>query len=398
MIKTITTEDRSQRHSSTLLRASGSRKIGGQIARAYQAAKNAFTAALQKAQAMGMSAEQAEQLQEDVATSGKIGASLDAANGYIAQKEQERAERAAAYRAWRVEETTYVPPTEPPVTPAQPQTQAAESELDSAMRSYMAWVQAAEAGTFDTQAYTRVMKQTSVAISTSTITPTPTATPSATVTATKPPTAALTPTITPFTRTPTITKTPLPTPTGTLSTETAVSLLKYSPIGQQLYDSLKREGEVKVEYSRDGYGHMYRDGKQVSYLFGLIKSAKVTYTIVVDPRASPTYIAGTIAHEIYHHYSPGDTLLEEYNAFLIGDVVRAQIVQAGYGQPSDLMFPLTDYNVNTSNPNLGQLIQDLKNWFESKRLEKYVKPKSEGGWGVQLLPTMPTELQCQLRH
>lgn len=77
-----------------------------------------FTAALQKAQGMGMSAEQAGQLEADVATSGKIGASLSAVEECIAQKEQEAAERDAAYRTWRVEETTYILPPEPLSEPA----------------------------------------------------------------------------------------------------------------------------------------------------------------------------------------------------------------------------------------------------------------------------------------
>lgn len=183
-------------------------------------------------------------------------------------------------------------------------------------------------------------------------------------------------------------KTPLPTPTGNPSSvQTAISHLQYSQQGQDLYEQLKSQARVKIEYSPDTYGHAYDSTKQ--YLWGLIKIR--TVTIVVNPLSSPTTIAGTIAHEAYHVLTPGDTLLEEYNAFRIGDEVRNDIVQAGYGQPSDLRYPLSDYNVNTDNPNLGQLIQDLKDWFKSKGLEEYIKPKSDGGWGVQLLPTMPTE-------
>lgn len=66
----------------------GNRLTGNQIARAYQAAKNNFMATLQKAQGMGMSAEQAAQLKANVAASGKIGASLDAAKEYIARMEE----------------------------------------------------------------------------------------------------------------------------------------------------------------------------------------------------------------------------------------------------------------------------------------------------------------------
>ena len=66
----------------------GGRLTGGQIARAYQNAMNQFKAKLQQAQTLGMSAEQVEQLNDDVAKSGKIGASLSAAKEYIARLEE----------------------------------------------------------------------------------------------------------------------------------------------------------------------------------------------------------------------------------------------------------------------------------------------------------------------
>ncbi len=44
---------------------------------------------------------------------GNISSVMGAAEGYIAQKEQERAERIEAYRAWRVEHPPYVPPSQP---------------------------------------------------------------------------------------------------------------------------------------------------------------------------------------------------------------------------------------------------------------------------------------------
>jgi len=101
----------------------GGRLTGGQITRAYQASLNNLKATLQKAQALGMSAEQAAQLKANALKSGKIGASLDAAKGYIAQKEAEEAARDAAYHEWRMREITYTPP------PAGPQAESRKMAL-----------------------------------------------------------------------------------------------------------------------------------------------------------------------------------------------------------------------------------------------------------------------------
>ncbi len=51
---------------------------------------------------------------KQVRVNGNISSMMGAAEGYIAQKERKQAERAAAYRAWRVEETTCTPPPPPP--------------------------------------------------------------------------------------------------------------------------------------------------------------------------------------------------------------------------------------------------------------------------------------------
>ncbi|MFO3797774.1 MAG: hypothetical protein ACK8QZ_10930, partial [Anaerolineales bacterium] len=64
------------------------------------------------------------------------------------------AERAAAYHAWRVEETTYTP--SPPPTSTAPQSQ--NGELDSATRSYQAWAKAIEEKKFDLKSYTQQMR------------------------------------------------------------------------------------------------------------------------------------------------------------------------------------------------------------------------------------------------
>jgi hypothetical protein len=71
----------------------GGRMTGNQIAKACQAAKDNFKTTLQKAQGMGMSAEQAEQLEADVAASGKIGESLGAAEGGMVKEKQNEAAR-----------------------------------------------------------------------------------------------------------------------------------------------------------------------------------------------------------------------------------------------------------------------------------------------------------------
>jgi len=92
------------------------RLTGKQIARAYQNAMNQFKAKLQQAQALGMSAAQAAQLKANALKSGKIGASLDAAKGYIAQKEAEEAARDAAYHEWREKSPTPRRRPDPPST------------------------------------------------------------------------------------------------------------------------------------------------------------------------------------------------------------------------------------------------------------------------------------------
>jgi hypothetical protein len=68
----------------------GGRLTGKQIARAYQAAKNNFKAKLQQAQALGMSKSEADRLLKQVNTTGKIGASLGAAEEYVKQKANEK--------------------------------------------------------------------------------------------------------------------------------------------------------------------------------------------------------------------------------------------------------------------------------------------------------------------
>ena len=222
---------------------------------------------------------------------------------------------------------------------------------------------------------------------TRTPTPTPTFTPTRTPTRTPTLTPTFTPTLTPTrtltpTPTATATRTPLPTPTGTSSIQTAVAYLQYSQLGENLYDRLNSQANVTIVYSPNTSGGVTTS--QTKYLFGLITVTNVT--IKVNPQESPTFIAGTIAHEAYHVLTTGDSLLEEYNAYKTGDTVRNDIVQAGYGTNSDLAFLLSTYNVNTANTNLTQLAADLTNWFYSNNLGQYPRPESQGGWGVPALP------------
>jgi hypothetical protein len=211
-----------------------------------------------------------------------------------------------------------------------------------------------------------------------------TAVPSNTPTQTSSPTP--TPSNTP-TQTPSPTQTPLPTPT-TDNISIALSYLQYSPQGLALYNELNRKAHnVTIEYSATTYGAMIPTRVIKEYLFGLIKIPTYDVKILVNPQQTPTFIAGTIAHESYHFLTPGGTGLEEYNAYKIGDETRNDIIQAGYGTTADLFAPLSDYTVNTSNPNLGQLIQDLDSWFIKHNIPDYA---SNGAYNMDPLPTMPT--------
>ena len=62
-------------------------------------------------------------------------------------------------------------------------------------------------------------------------------------------------------------------------------------------------------------------------------------------------VSGTIAHEAYHIINPAETLLVEYTAMAIGDIVRNDIIQVGYGSPSDIHIPLNKYNLDTNSSN-----------------------------------------------
>ena len=201
----------------------------------------------------------------------------------------------------------------------------------------------------------------------------PTTTPCPTPTVTNTPTATQT-----YTPTPTSTSTPTPTATPT-SIQIAISYLQYSQQGQDLYDKVKaKTKKITIENSKDGKGHAIpRYG-----LFGNLTSL----TIQVIPTDSPTTIAGTIAHESYHVLTPSDSLLEEYNAYKIGDEVRNDIINAGFGTSSDLRFPFSKYTVNLNNSNKTQLGTDLEGWFYNNGLGIYPDPKSQGGYGV---PTFP---------
>jgi len=104
-----------------------------------------------------------------------------------------------------------------------------------------------------------------------------------------PPRTPTKPTNTP-TRTPISTPTRTPTATATPSSiQTAISYLEYSPLGQSLYDYGVAEGYT-IEYSKTCAGH---GGEN----------------IVVPPpscyKATATFIAGTIAHEIAHNLLTG---------------------------------------------------------------------------------------------
>ncbi len=74
------------------------------IAAAYRASLNNFNAAVEKARAFGMSETEADKLKTDVVKSGKIGASLGAAQEYVVHKVKEIQELKEAERITRKEE------------------------------------------------------------------------------------------------------------------------------------------------------------------------------------------------------------------------------------------------------------------------------------------------------
>jgi RHS repeat-associated protein len=143
----------------------------------------------------------------------------------------------------------------------------------------------------------------------------------------------------------------------------AISYLQSSPLGQSLYDYMIAQG-FTIIYSRDGMGHL-----------------NGTY-IEVPLNASPASIAGTIAHEAAHHVLPADgTLLQEYQAYLVGDIVRNDLIQAGHGKSSDMIRPLRAYTVDLNNPNRQQLSNDLRSWFRTSGLGAYIDR-----WHLPALP------------
>jgi len=104
----------------------------------------------------------------------------------------------------------------------------------------------------------------------------------------------------------------------------------------------------------------------------LDEGAKIVY--IYHGATDPADIAGTIAHEAMH-FRASNTLLTEYKAFAVGDMVRNDIFQAGHGVASTARHPDTyTVNTNSSNPNLAT---DLNNWFWSNE-PNYVN----GTWGA----------------
>ncbi len=91
----------------------GNHLSGKQITSAYQRAIQAFEAKMLKD---GLNAAEADVFLKQARANGNISSVQGAAEEYAARKEQkarEQAERSAAYRAWRVEEATYIPPSQP---------------------------------------------------------------------------------------------------------------------------------------------------------------------------------------------------------------------------------------------------------------------------------------------
>jgi RHS repeat-associated protein len=159
-----------------------------------------------------------------------------------------------------------------------------------------------------------------------------------------------------------------PNPSGYISSiQIAISYLQYSLLGTASYNLLILQGYT-ITYSNDGAGHV--DGT----------------LILVPLNASPTYIAGTIAHEAAHiSIHANGTLLEEYQAMLAGDIVRNDLIQTGHGTSSDMRHPLSSFTVDINNPNRIQLTKDLNKWFQThEKLYTMAPPK-----GYCVCPALP---------
>ncbi len=165
----------------------------------------------------------------------------------------------------------------------------------------------------------------------------------------------LPPTTTPECPTPTMTPSPtnapLPTPTG-YPKEIALYYLKtYSDLGKTLYDQSIIIGVI-FDYNPDRCAGQSQGKK-----------------IWVNPCGTPTYDAGTIAHEMYHilNHTPkgGGSKYEEYGSMLVGDIVRSQIIARGFGTSADMRNSISAYTVDLYNPNQAQLETDLNDWFKN---------------------------------
>jgi hypothetical protein len=108
--------------------------------------------------------------------------------------------------------------------------------------------------------------------------------------------------------------------------------------------------------------------------------------IYVSPVKSPTYIAGTIAHEVMHYKVAGSSWLEEYKAYLVGDSVRNDLITSGHGQSSDMAVGISKFTVDVNNPNQTQLCSDLGKWFNAVGLGVYVNKYTS----MTCLPSTPT--------
>jgi len=108
---------------------------------------------------------------------------------------------------------------------------------------------------------------------------------------------------------------------------------------------------------------------------------------------SEVYLAGQIAHEYYHilimkrMQSIGQvykgSLHEEYIAMLVGDIVRAQIIEAGYGNADDMRHPISDFTVDLGETNMDKLSRDLYQWFNNYPIERVYIDK----YNLDPLPT-----------
>lgn len=164
-----------------------------------------------------------------------------------------------------------------------------------------------------------------------------------------------------------------PFPPTLTPTPTSTSTLTPTPTPSYVQASMS----LLQQFSTTTYNAIKANGIQVSEGSGCGGSSSAGKIVLPSSAChSPAYAAGTLEHEYTHHQFTlnftihNGSLLQEYIANLRGDIVRATLVTAGLGKPTDMKYPLSYYTVDIENPNNRQLSADLYNWFYNKKNER----------------------------